>query len=147
MAQVQPINQINQTTIHDVNGDPVLSIGERAYTVIEPDGTISRLQLLDNIQLVDGLAWSPSMASGPNPVFLTTCPTCREPPISLFKHEPATHGLLSVRNARVCTSCGQITCPRHRRLVGRGWRCLSCARWAGLARVIKPIFFSLQRES
>ncbi len=147
MAQGQPINQISQTTIHDVNGNPVLIIGERVCTVIEPDGTISRLQHLDSIQLVDGLAWSPAMASGSNPVLLTTCPMCREPPVSLFRREPATHGLLSVRNARVCTSCGQVTCPRHRKLVGRGWRCPSCARWASLTRLIKPIFFSLHQES
>ena len=135
----------DQTTIRDIDGNPVLIIGTREYTIIEPDGT-QHLRLGDTIQLVDGLSWSPSMMAGANPILLTTCSMCRNPSVSFFGSERASHGCLSVRNARVCVGCGIVTCPRHRSLSGGKWRCLSCARWNGLKRLVKPIFFSRHEE-
>ena len=140
------VNRSVQTIIHDEVGNPILIIGMWEFTVVEPDGTVSEHKHGDSIQLVDGLAWNPSMMAGANPILLTTCPTCRNPPVSLFKHERSNHGLLSVRNARVCADCGTVTCPRHRRLIGGHWRCLRCARWYRLKRLIRPIFFSLREE-
>ena len=150
MAQGQPnmpvVNHFVSTAIHDLYGVLVLLITLRDFTVFEPDGTVSQYKHNDSVQLVDGLEWSPGIMVGGEPILLTVCPTCRNPPVSFFRYERATHGLLSVRNARVCVNCGIVTCPRHRRLIGGRWRCLSCARWYRVKRVVRPIFFSSHEE-
>jgi hypothetical protein len=141
------MDQDRQTTIYDADGNPILIIGERSSTIMAPDKSISRLEYSDSILLVDGLSWTPAMASGANPVYLTSCQRCREPPIWLPGRRRGTHGLLSVRNARVCASCGAVTCPRHRRFVLGAWRCHDCVPWVLLRRILKLVFFSLHRES
>jgi hypothetical protein len=145
-AQIMPgTHQTVQTVIHDDAGHPILIIGTQEFTVVE-DGTLKQYALEDSILLQDGLAWNPAMAAGGNPVLLTSCSTCRKPPLSLLRFERATHGLLSVRNARTCADCGIVTCPRHRRLVAGHWRCLRCARWYRFKRLIRPLFFSSHEE-
>jgi hypothetical protein len=136
------VNRTVHAVIHDAHGRPVLVIGTREFTIIEPDGTISEYQESDSIQLVDGLAWSPAMMSQANPILLTSCAACRNPPVSLFlgRAHP-THGLLAVRNARVCVECGTVCCPQHRRLSGEHWRCIPCWRKHGLKGILRPLFF------
>jgi len=93
----------------------------------------------DWIQLVDGLMWNPALLAQANPVLLTVCETCRRPPTR-------SHGCLAVRNCRVCADCGQGTCPRHRKLIGGHWRCLSCARMFRIKRFVRSLFFAREEE-
>ena len=140
------VNQHYQIVIHDQRGWPVLVIGRREYGVVDGHGAVLQFENSDYIQLVDSLAWCPAMLEGPNPVMLTSCATCRRPPASLLKRERPTHGLLSVRNARTCVDCGAVTCPRHRRLMGRHWRCIPCSRKSRLLSVIRTLFFKPDQE-
>jgi hypothetical protein len=102
---------------------------------------------MNSIQLVDGLVWSPAMQSQANPVLLTCCAACRNPPVSLLLTRPRpSHGLLAVRNARTCVDCGTVTCSRHRTLAGDHWRCIPCWRNRQLKRVLQSLFFRRDEE-
>ena len=140
------INRFIQTTIHDADGEPVLVIGMREFTVIEADGTICEYKYGDNIVLEDGLVWNPSMMMQANPVLLATCTACRKQPPSLFRRRRTLHGLVGEHNARVCADCGAVSCPRHCRLIGQRWRCLPCSRRHRILRAIRPLFFSREEE-
>ena len=150
MAQAQfnmpAVNRSVQTVMHDENGNPILIIGMREFTVIEPDGTVSEHKIGDSILLQDGLAWNPSLATGADPVLLTACSICRNPPVAFFRRHRSGNHLLAVRNSRTCVDCGAVVCSAHRRLSGGHWRCLKCARWYRFKRLIRPIFFSLHEE-
>ncbi len=140
------MNRFVQSDFYDADGQLVLTIGMSEFTVLAPDGTISEYKRGSSIQLVDGLAWNPSMTSQAKPILLTSCSTCRSPPISLFRRERATHGLLSVGNAHVCVDCGQVTCPRHGRAIRGNWRCLRCSRLHRSWRAVRPIFFAREED-
>lgn len=145
-GQNPTINHYVTSAIYDANGSPVLVIGSRKYTVIDPAG-ISEYEEADSIQLVDGLVWSPALASGPNPILLTCCTACRYPPVSFFlTRARATHGLLAVRNARVCVGCGAVCCPVHRRLRGEHWRCIPCWHKHLARRLVRPMFFRCEDD-
>ena len=139
------VNRTVQTAIHDERGNPVLVIGMQEYTVIE-NGVVKEYKIGDSILLRDGLVWNPSMANGADPVLLTSCSLCRNPPVSFFRwRRPRIH-LLSVRNSRTCVDCGVVVCSEHRRLRGGHWRCLKCARRYRLKRLLRPLFFSSHEE-
>lgn len=146
MAQNPSINHFATSTIYDDRGSPVLVIGTRKYTVIDANG-VSEYAESDSIQLVDGLAWSPALATGANAILLTCCMACRYPPLSFFlTRARPTHGLLAVRNARTCVACGAVCCPRHRRLSGDHWRCLPCWQRRQALRLLRPVFFRAEEE-
>ncbi len=134
MAGMPQFNRRKQAILRNANGIPFVVIGETKFMVPEANNVYTEYEMDDFIQLVDGLLWSPSCMSGPNPVMLTRCTLCIE---ALFGK---SHGLLSVRNARLCT-CGKTTCPRHRRFVDGSWHCPGCARRHPLAKALSSIFF------
>lgn len=150
MAQPQgnmpSVDQFIRTAIYDAYGSLVLLIGMSEFLVIEADGTASEYKCGDNIVLEDGVVWNPSMLMHANPVLLATCSLCRRQRGSLFGHRRAAHGLLSAHNARVCAGCGAVTCPRHRRLVGRRWYCLGCSRTKHFKHALRSIFFRREED-
>lgn len=139
--QASSFNEFEEIVLCDPEGKPMLVIGSSKVSVIGPKGEVSEYTKDCGIRLVDGLLWHTGMLKWANPVLLTTCSICRNPPVSLFKRERATHGLLSVRNARVCHKCGTLVCPQHRRLVEGSWLCISCAKKATLKRLLLPLLF------
>lgn len=79
-------SEFNETLLCDEDGTPVLVIGSRKFTVIDPQGDVSEYSRDSSIRLPDGFMWSPLMLKWANPVTLTTCSICRKPPFTLFRH-------------------------------------------------------------
>ncbi len=135
------VNNFRQTTVHDLDGRPVLIIGSRTFHVLD-DESDTEHENTDYIQLVDGVAWTPAMLSGPNPIMLTTCALCRNPKRDLLgRKERPSHGLLCVRNCRNCGVCGRNLCAQHRVLSDGRWFCHSCYRMQLLKRALRSVFF------
>lgn len=145
MARARPTTmcQANELVIHDRDGRPLLIAGKRTITVFSPNGDTSVYERTAGIRLVDGLIWTPEMLTHNPPVLLTVCDICRNPPASFLNRERATHGLLSVRNARTCggSRCGRISCPRHRGLFDGQWLCPSCGQWVRIKQLLRPLLF------
>ncbi|MBU0717632.1 MAG: hypothetical protein KJ749_05225 [Planctomycetes bacterium] len=133
--------EFNETLLCDEDGTPVLVIGSRKFTVIDPRGDVSEYSRDSSIRLPDGFMWSPLMLKWANPVTLTTCSICRKPPFTLFRRERPSTGLVTVRNARNCARCGATVCGAHRRWTEEGWLCISCAKKWTLINLVRPIFF------
>lgn len=94
------------TRITDINGDIVLEIGLREYIVKHSDGSRTVRRISETIQLVDGMAWNPSMTK----VSVGVCQQCRRK--SFFR--PKTHGLVAMHIAKKCIDgCGQLLCMKH----------------------------------
>ena len=134
-------NEFRETILCDEQGQPILVNSSDKVTLFGPNNEMSEHTHDTGIRLVDGLIWFPYMMRWTHPILLTTCSICRNPPVSIFRPEKATHGLLSVRNARVCVSCGSVSCSRHRQLLDKGWYCIHCAGKARITRFITSLFF------
>lgn len=127
------------TVILDKYGWVILEIGIEKYMLTQPDGSIEYYQKSFNIQTACGLAWNPGMLMANPPVYVAICDQCRHPPISLFKKERPTHGIVTLGRAKLC-ECGTLCCPRHRILIDGRWFCLSCAKKHRAKRLLISLF-------
>ena len=142
MAKQNLPNRNTIATITDERGEVILEITQNEYMVVE-DGSLNSYSHYHNIQLVDGMAWNPSMLTGNKPVYIGVCSICRRRSLNPFKRR--THGLVSMGRAKLCT-CGALCCPKHRRLCSDNkWRCHRCARRFTAKQIgksiLRPIFF------
>ena len=140
---IPPIIRENLTVLKDLDGTEILRVGLHETTIKQPgSGALEVYKTHDNIRLVDGSMWNAMMLMAKPPVNLAVCPWCRHPRWKFFGREQPTHGLLRLSRAKTC-SCGQVACPRHRKLCRDGeYRCPRCAsRWAR-NQLLLSLFFS-----
>lgn len=137
-----PPHQNTIFSVQDHEGNVILDVRKEEYIVVEPDGSLSSYTRDQSILLVCGTVWGPSMLREKPPVYLGLCESCRNPGISLLRGQRRSHGLVAMYRARLCTDCGILCCPRHRRIGKEGkWRCLSCDRKHRVINLLKPVFF------
>ena len=128
--------------VEDLEGNLILEVRQEECIVMEPDGSLSSYTKDQNIQLVCGSAWNLSMLRAKPPVYVGLCDTCRNPGISIFGGRRKSHGLVAMYRAKLCTDCGILCCPRHRRMGQDGKRrCLSCDKKHRIANLLRPLFF------
>ena len=131
------------TVLLDLNGEIILETGYEDFMVFEPDGSCTQHKITSNIQLVDGLQWNPTMLMSKPPILVGVCCYCRKPryDFSSFRREPPIHGIVSLRNSKICASCGNLCCPRHfRSCSDNRWRCRSCALKFQIKRFAMSLF-------
>ena len=146
MAQQNPQITTKKETkniISDSDGNPILEIGQQQYVVRSSTGELIHRSINESIKLECGTIWSPMMLLQNPPVHIGICEQCRKP--TLFKHSKS-HGIVAMGRAKICNDCGQLCCPRHRKLQDNQWRCSSCAKKYKLAKMIKSIFFKKQER-
>lgn len=134
----------SQNTIYyvqDPQGNLILEVRQEEYIVLGPNSPPALHTRHQNIQLVCGTTWNPSMLQSKPPVFIGVCHMCRHPPVSLLGREQPSHGLVAMYRARLCADCGILCCPRHRRERDGKWRCLRCSARHGRVGLIRAIFF------
>ena len=129
----------NTINLIDLDGNPILEIGQQEYTVRHSDGSITHRNISQNIQTVCGLSWNPQMLYGKPPVHIGICQACRSQTSPFHKK---THGIVTIHRAKTCQDCGQLCCPKHRKH-GRDkkWRCLKHHKIHLLKTFLRPIFF------
>jgi hypothetical protein len=125
------------TKITDKEGNTILEIGLHEYTVRLSDGSRVHRRINETIQLVCGTMWNPGLIEMAK-ILIGVCEQCRQ--TTLFGRR--THGLVSIHMAKICTDCGTLCCPGHRKL-GRDkkWRCLKHHKTHLLKTFFRPIFF------
>jgi len=135
-------------TIYDEHGKPILQITSGQYIVTEPDGTMTSRSISSMFPLVCGLSWSPlEAARKDNPIRIGICPLCRHPPYRFPIRPKPRHGLVSMRRAKRCVSCGRLICPQHRKMGADGqWRCTGCSRWYRLRTALLGLFFRYEEN-
>ena len=140
MAKQNLPNHNTITTITDYQGRVILEVRQDEYLLTGDKGALSSYANNRSIQLVDGLAWNPSMLNARPPVLIGVCAICREPRWPLGRR---SHGLVSMARARLC-ECGRLTCPRHRRYFrsDNTWRCPHCALKYRIKSWLRPLFFA-----
>jgi hypothetical protein len=135
-------------TVYDEHGNVILQVVSGQYLLTSPDGTVTSRSVSSTIQLVCGLQWAPSHAAmRDHAVRIGVCMLCREPPYRFpFRRRPR-HGLVSLRRAKRCASCGRLICPQHRTMGPDGrWRCIVCARWHGWLMRLLRLLFSFKED-
>jgi len=132
-----------KTIITDSDGSPILEIGTQEYMVRDSNGALIHRSINESTQLVCGTLWSPLMMDAKPPIYVGVCGQCRKG--SVFKTS-RSNGIVALHRAKICTECGQLCCPRHRRLRDNRWHCLSCARKHTIARLFRPIFFEREGD-
>jgi len=130
------------TQITDLNGNIILEVGLKEYTVRCSDGSIIHRRLNENIVLVDGTVWNPGLIM--RGIHVGVCDRCRRP--SFFGRP--THGIVALQRARQCATCGTLCCPSHRRWSRRDhqWRCLRHHSLHLLKNLAHPIFFERKED-
>jgi hypothetical protein len=119
--------------ITDAQGNVVLEIGTREYSVTHSNGSLTQRKITETIPLVCGTIWNPK-ARFP----IAVCELCRQP--SFFKRK--SHGLVALSRAKICVTCGQLCCPKHRKLGhDQRWRCLRHHDSYKLKNLFRPIFY------
>jgi len=126
--------------VEDLQGNLILEVRQEEYMVLQPNSPPTLFTRYQNIQLVCGTIWNPSMLQAKPPILLGVCEICRHPPVRLFGREPPRHGLTALYRLKLCT-CGVTCCPRHRREHDGRWLCPSCASRRRVVRLLTPIFF------
>jgi len=132
-----------KTVLTDADGNPILEIGTQEYMVRDSSGALIHRSINENTQLVCGTLWNPLMMLTKPPVYIGVCGQCHKG--SVFRASKG-HGIVAMHRAKLCTDCGQLWCPRHRKLRDNRWRCLSCARRHRIVRLIRPIFFAREGD-
>jgi len=128
------------TTITDVNGQIIVEISQREYTVRHSDGSLTHRSLNQHMPTVCGAIWAPSMQSAKPPLYVGICQQCRDG-TSLFGQN-RTHGICLLHRSKICHDCGTLCCPSHRRLGrDRRWRCLRHHKRHLIGSIVKPLFF------
>ena len=136
-------NQRTTTVLRDINGEIILEIGLEEYIVREADGSITFYRRSDNILLADFVEFNPGMLVGNTPVLIGVCQQCRTFSVSLFRRQRPTHGIVTLARSKLCSDCGILCCPQHRKLGSdQRWRCLPCAKKYTAKQFIKSIFWS-----
>ncbi len=131
---ISPPDLRTVTHYRDADGNLVLVTEYNERIVIGDDGSITNLKQAENIQLVSGEMFNPSMAAGQNPVLIPgLCAFCqrrRKAPLTNSKH------------LHLCVVCGRPCCSLHRKQSGydKQWRCLRCHRRHRLGLVVRSIF-------
>jgi hypothetical protein len=122
--QNKPVTTSYTVILQDIDGQPLITVDSKEFSIILPDGTVSVQKNNTWLVLVDGTTWNPAMAARANdPIVPNVCRTCRR----ALRREKPTHGLHV--NSAVCVECGETCCPRHRRNGTDGQpRCLACTR-------------------
>ncbi|MFC1762824.1 hypothetical protein ACFL6U_12195 [Planctomycetota bacterium] len=129
------------TVITDIHGEVVMEIGSRQYTIRDSQKGMIHRQINQSMQTVDGMQWDPSMRLSKPPIHIGICQQCREGTTLLKRSK--THGIVTLPRAKLCSNCGTLSCPSHRKL-GRDqrWRCLKHHRLHLFNRlVLRPLFF------
>jgi len=124
--------------ITDAQGNIVLEIGTHEYSVMHSDGSLTQRKITETIPLVCGTIWTPATKFP-----IGVCELCRQP--SFFNRR--SHGLVSLSRAKMCATCGQLCCPKHRKLgKDQKWRCLRHHSSHQLRNLLHPIFFEQREE-
>ena len=124
--------------ITDAQGNIVLEIGTHEYSVMHSDGSMTQRKITETIPLVCGTLWNPK-ARFP----IGVCELCRQP--SFFSRR--SHGCVALSRAKMCATCGQLCCPKHRKLgKDQKWRCLRHDDSYKLRNLFRPIFFERREE-
>lgn len=90
------------------------------------DGNIISLRSNTSIVTVCGNIWFPGKEDA------GICSVCQNPPRWFLWRPKPTHGIVLIRNSRVCT-CGTRVCPKHAHKYGNGlWLCPRCLFWKRL---------------
>ena len=135
-------NTRTRLVLRDFDGSTIMQVGCDEYAVVHPDGSITQHRINDNILLVDGMAWNAGMLRERPPLLIGRCADCFQPRFFGLNRDPATHGLVLLTRARLCT-CGRLCCPRHRRQSPDGkWRCRQCDLKYRIKELIKSLFFT-----
>ena len=136
-----------QNRVYDDEGNVIMEMTSGQYMVREPDGSFITRNENSTISLMDGLEWCPLMATGPQPIRIGVCTLCRNPPYQFPVRHGPKHGLVSMRRAKRCASCGRLLCPIHRRKCSdHKWRCPACSRKHRAKTILFRVFFSLEQE-
>ena len=144
-----PPNTQTRTTLHDLHGNVILEVGYEEYMIVNPDGSITQQRNHENIQTVDGSCWNASFLAAKPPLLLGCCQDCRAPRfLGLSRHEPS-HGIVILRRAKLCASCGRLCCPSHiRRCPGdRLRRRRPCALKYRLTTMLKSLVYAYREEN
>jgi len=142
---IPPTIQEIHTVIKNRHGQEILTIGMEEYAVKDPDGTISVRKVSQNIELVDGTIWNPSMMLGDKRILIGVCSLCREASMNPLHPRTPSHGLVAIKHAKVCAGCGQLLCPSHQVVCAdHRRRCPRCARKHSIKHFFHRLFFKLE---
>jgi len=135
-------------TVYDEHGNVILQVVSGQYLVTTPDGTVTSRSVGSTIELVDGTQWSPAQAAvKDNPIRVGVCILCRHPPYQFPRRQKPRHGLVSLRRAKRCASCGRLICPHCRKMRTDGkWRCIVCYRRHWWRMLLLRLFFSFEED-
>lgn len=135
---IPAINNQITSRYRDEDGNIILEVGVEELIISQPDGSLVNHKTSDNIQLVCGSSFNPSMSMGAEPVMLlVVCTFCRQ------DRDHPTHGLCSQAAAARCAKCNRYLCPNHRvdsRFDDQP-RCDSCHRRHRVKQTALRIFF------
>ena len=143
MAKMPTMNRQVVTRVKGLHGEVILETSMDESTVFEPDGSATKYRKGENIQLVCGHVWNPTMSMGQNPAMvLSVCGFCRNPGFEGLGRERPTHGLCNRAAGQVCAGCGAFMCPLHaKRCSDRSYRCKRCRRTHTLRNLLAGLFF------
>ena len=137
-----PPQVFSQTILCDIDGQAIIDIGYRDYSVHTPNG-LEHHQIGTCIQTVDGRQWSPLQLRAQPPVHVGVCTLCRKPPFRWIGRESPTHGIVTLQQARTCVDCGKLCCPKHFKRGRDGkYRCRPCSSKRRFKAKLKSIFFT-----
>ena len=137
-------NNVVQTLLCDEYGNPLVILSATELVITLPNGDIQSFRSNQSLLLSCGTMWHPALWPK-NPIGV--CSVCRHPQYIFPFRERPSHGLVSLRKAMLCVSCGQLLCPRHRKAGSdRRWRCPSCHKKSAIRRLFSWIFFSSEEE-
>ena len=147
-GQLPGTASLYDNSVCDEDGNPILQVVSGQYIVTEPDGTMTSRSINSTIELMDGLQWSPALAAlKDRPIRVGVCQFCRYPPYRFPVRARPKHGLVSMRRAKRCASCGRLMCPKHRKMGTDGkWRCPVCSRRHGWRMLLLRLFFSFDEK-
>ena len=145
MAQLHPNRNTTKTTIteiRDMTGEVILEISMEETRIRMPDGSVVSQRSSTSIRTAGGAIWSPLQWMARPPRHVGICDQCRHPKFSFFRRERPTHGIVLLKQAKLC-ECGMLCCPKHRRLGSDGvWRCPACAKKHMAKEALLSIFFT-----
>jgi len=137
---VQPIVREILTSLKDLDGSVILSVGLHEATIKYPDGRLEIRKIHDCIRTVDGSMWSPLEMAKPGGA-VGICFWHRHPARGLFGRPRASHGIVRLSRAKTCP-CGRLVCVAHQKQCSDGViRCLPCARRWRWGQWLLSVFF------
>jgi hypothetical protein len=144
---IGPPSVFTRTELYDPDGRLFMRIGFNAYFVRNGVGDLEQHRISENILLMDGSYWNPSMLLTKPPVLIGTCLLCRDPPFVGLSRDPPRHGIVALGRAKTCASCSALCCPRHfKKCPGGKYLCLPCARKSQVKGWIRRLFFTSSED-